>query len=91
MVYLLRHADGTMQAVHDQHVMGLFPRAVWLAMIADAGFQSRAVPFDHSSNCDAGHDVFSVCGSMPVYDRRREPIAGAEVLSAGLSSSASSW
>jgi SAM-dependent methyltransferase len=58
MVYLLRHADGTMQAVHEQHVMGLFPRAVWLELISDAGFQPRTVPFNHSSNGDAGHEVF---------------------------------
>jgi hypothetical protein len=38
--------------------MGLFSRAVWLELIAVAGFEARAVPFEHSSSCDSGHDVF---------------------------------
>jgi SAM-dependent methyltransferase len=58
MVYLLRNIDGAVEIVHDRHVMGLFPRAVWLELIADAGFQPRVVPFDHSANCDGGHEVF---------------------------------
>ncbi len=58
MVYLLRHDDGGVEVVHDRHVMGLFSRAVWLASIADAGFQPLVVPFHHSSNCDAGHEIF---------------------------------
>ena len=58
MVYLLRQVDGTVEVVHDQHVMGLFPRAVWLELIADAGFQPLVVPFDHRSTCDGGHEIF---------------------------------
>jgi SAM-dependent methyltransferase len=58
MVYLLRDGSGAVRVVHDRHVLGLFPRAVWLSLIAAAGFRPLAVPFDHGSNCDAGHDVF---------------------------------
>jgi hypothetical protein len=31
----------------DEHVCGLFPRATWLRLIGDAGFEVRAVPLVH--------------------------------------------
>jgi trans-aconitate methyltransferase len=46
--YLLRDRDGTVEVVHDRHVEGLFSRADWLSWLADAGFEPRVVPFDHS-------------------------------------------
>jgi SAM-dependent methyltransferase len=58
MAYLLRDESGTVEVFHDRHVMGLFPKAVWLELIAAAGFEPLAVPFEHSSSCDGGHDVF---------------------------------
>ncbi len=57
MVYLLRDENGAVEVIHDRHVMGLFPRAVWLTSIADAGFDALAVPFEHGLS-DSGHDVF---------------------------------
>jgi SAM-dependent methyltransferase len=56
--YLLRDENGAAEAFHDRHVMGLFPRAVWLELIASAGFEPLAVPFEHSSYSDTGHEVF---------------------------------
>ena len=32
---------------HDEHVCGLFPRASWLSLIEEAGFEVRAVPLTH--------------------------------------------
>ena len=58
MAYLLRDDKGSVEVVQDRHVMGLFSRAVWLDLIAEAGFVPLAVPFDHSLNCAGGHDVF---------------------------------
>jgi len=58
MAYLLRDESGSVEVVHDRHVMGLFPRAVWLELIAAAGFEPLAVPFEHSSYSDTGHEVF---------------------------------
>ena len=58
MAYLLKDENGTVEVAHDRHVMGLFPRAAWLELIAEAGFQPLAVPFEHSSHCDSGHEVF---------------------------------
>lgn len=40
---LLREADGTARVQHDRHVEGLFPRSRWLALLAEAGFDARAV------------------------------------------------
>jgi hypothetical protein len=55
---LLRDEGGTVEATHDRLVMGVFPGAVWLELIADAGFQPLTVPFEHSSDGDAGHEAF---------------------------------
>jgi SAM-dependent methyltransferase len=46
--YLLREADGTARVVHDRHGEGLFPRATWVRLMSDAGFQCEVIPFLHS-------------------------------------------
>lgn len=43
--YLLRHADGRTEAVHDRHIEGIFPRSSWLQWMNEAGLQARLVPF----------------------------------------------
>ena len=58
MAFLLRQPDGSTQMVQDRHVLGLFPRATWLELIAGAGFQPLAVPFEHSTNPDGVCEVF---------------------------------
>ncbi len=58
MAYLLRDTTGAVEVVHDRHVMGLFSRVLWLELIATAGFEPLAVPFEHSSFSDTGHEVF---------------------------------
>lgn len=58
MAYLLRDETGAVEVCHDRHVMGLFPRSLWLDLIAAAGFEARAVPFEHSSDGNAGREVF---------------------------------
>jgi SAM-dependent methyltransferase len=37
--YLLREADGTVRAVQDHHVFGLFPRDLWLDLLREVGFE----------------------------------------------------
>jgi SAM-dependent methyltransferase len=46
--YLLREADGSMRVELDRHVEGVFPRGTWLALMAECGFETKVVPFDHS-------------------------------------------
>lgn len=58
MAYLMRDEEGAVRVVHDRHVMGLFPRAAWLELIADAGFEPVVVPFAHSANSEVGCELF---------------------------------
>jgi SAM-dependent methyltransferase len=53
--YLLR--KGTeVHAEHDRHVCGLFPRATWLDLMADAGFRAESKPCLPDE--DAGQEAF---------------------------------
>jgi len=45
---MLRHPDGRTESHSDQHTCGLFSRATWLERFAEAGFDARIVPFEHS-------------------------------------------
>jgi SAM-dependent methyltransferase len=54
--YLLRERDGTVSAESDHHVGGLFPRATWLRLLAEAGFVPSSAEFP--SEEVAGHEVF---------------------------------
>jgi SAM-dependent methyltransferase len=46
--FLLREGART-RAVHDRHVLGLFPRATWVRAFEDAGFSLTTIPYLHSS------------------------------------------
>src|SRR5215213_7588105 len=56
--YLLREADGTVRVASDRHVEGLFPRATWLSLLSETGFQARSVPVDHSELEPGTYEVF---------------------------------
>jgi SAM-dependent methyltransferase len=56
--YVLRDADGTVRAGHDQQVEGLFSRAEWLRWLGDAGFEPERVPFDHSELPPGTYELF---------------------------------
>jgi SAM-dependent methyltransferase len=58
MAYMLRDEGGAVEVVHDRHVMGLFPRAVWLSIIEAAGFTAFAASRPGSGEHDPGHVVF---------------------------------
>lgn len=42
-VYLLREGQQMVGVEHDQHLCGLFPRAEWLHLLAQVGFQPQIV------------------------------------------------
>ena len=44
--FLLRSPDGSVSAMHDRHVLGLFARATWLELLAAAGFERARVVGD---------------------------------------------
>lgn len=46
--FLLRAGDGSVQVVHETHRLGLFSRQDWFRLLADAGFDPRAVPEETS-------------------------------------------
>lgn len=56
--YLQRTADGKVRVEHDRHVEGLFARADWLRLLSAAGFEARALPFEHSELEPGTHEVF---------------------------------
>jgi hypothetical protein len=41
--YLLREGNQPVRSEHDQHLQGLFPRAEWLRLLCDAGFEPEIV------------------------------------------------
>ena len=43
-----RGRDGSVHVEHDRHVEGLFARTEGLRFLKEAGFEARAVPFNHS-------------------------------------------
>ena len=63
--YLLRTPDGAVRAEHDRHVEGLFARADWLRLLAEAGFDARIVPFEHSELEPGSHEVFVAAKPAP--------------------------
>ncbi|MDX9719895.1 MAG: class I SAM-dependent methyltransferase [Myxococcota bacterium] len=69
LAYLCRDESGATEVFHDRHVMGLFPRSVWLELIAAAGFEALALPFEHSAYSNTEHEVF--------LGLRRDGVAGA--------------
>lgn len=42
-VYRLREGQQMVGVEHDQHRCGLFPRAEWLRLLAEVGFQPKIV------------------------------------------------
>ena len=58
MVYLLREDNEAVRCVVDRHVCGLFSQNDWLRVIAEVGFSSSSIPFEHSDIESEGCDVF---------------------------------
>jgi SAM-dependent methyltransferase len=52
LVYVLSHADGTRSVAHDRMTLGLFPRATWMRLLAEAGFGQVRI------EQQSGRDVF---------------------------------
>ncbi len=59
MAYLLKEADGPVEVVRDEHVLGLFARDTWLRLLDETGFRPTTLPFHHSTfPPGAGHELF---------------------------------
>ena len=69
--YLLRDRDGTVQCVHDRHVLGLFPRAVWIDRLVAAGFRAKAIRCRNRGIEPAGSELFVGVRPAPMKRRSR--------------------
>jgi SAM-dependent methyltransferase len=47
LTYVFHEPDGSMHVELDEHVCGLFPRATWVGLIEEAGFEARPVALVH--------------------------------------------
>ena len=60
---MLREADGSVRVEHDRHVEGLFARSVWLQVLAEAGFEPRALAVEYGGVALGPHEMF-VCRKL---------------------------
>lgn len=60
--FLLREADGSLQAACDTHRTGLFSRAAWLRLLSEAGFEATVVT-ESTTEDRTPRDVF--VGRLP--------------------------
>lgn len=56
-VFVLRDEDGSVEVAHERHRTGLFPRAEWLRILSDAGFEATVVT-EHTVEDRTPRDVF---------------------------------
>ncbi len=55
---LLRDGRGGIRVEHDRHVLGLFPRDLWMGCLVEAGFEARVKQFAHSELEPQGIEIF---------------------------------
>ena len=71
--YLLRAPDGSVEVVHERHVTGRLPMAMWLEVLDAAGFDARCVELEHSEVEAGSHHVFlGVMRGQAPRDLRRD-------------------
>ncbi|MFT3775281.1 MAG: class I SAM-dependent methyltransferase [Minicystis sp.] len=56
--YMLREGAESMRVEHDRHIEGLFPRALWLQLLAEVGFQPHRVLIEHSELPPGSYEAF---------------------------------
>jgi SAM-dependent methyltransferase len=54
-VFLLREGNGPAHIEHEQHICGLFPRAGWLNLLQDAGFQPEIIRDEYQRDVFVAH------------------------------------
>jgi SAM-dependent methyltransferase len=89
--FLLREADGSVRLEYDRHVVGLFPRSLWLRLVAEVGFAPKVVPFEHPDLEPGTGELF--VGTRPPAAGHHECDAHAacSISSSGPSGGPSSW
>jgi SAM-dependent methyltransferase len=64
-VYLLREDGQPLRTESESHRVGLFPRATWLRLLAEAGFQATVHPLIHSEVPAGSTEFFVAVKSRP--------------------------
>jgi SAM-dependent methyltransferase len=54
-VYLLREGNGPPHIEHEQHLCGLFPRAEWLGLLRNVGFESEIIRDEYQRDIFVAH------------------------------------
>jgi hypothetical protein len=54
-VFLLREGNSPAHVEHEQHICGLFPRADWLKLLHEAGFQPEIVRDEYQRDVFVAH------------------------------------
>ncbi len=54
-VYLLREGNQPAQVEHDLHICGVFPRAEWLRLLSEVGFQTKIVHDEYERDLFVAH------------------------------------
>ncbi len=55
--YMVRGKDGEVELAHDRHIIGLFPRQVWLHLMKKVGFEPIIVPDPFSRELFVGRRI----------------------------------
>jgi hypothetical protein len=58
MAYILKDEEGIVRVEHDRHIMGIFPRSKWMALLRETGYQPQVIPFEHSEIEPGTSEVF---------------------------------
>ena len=56
--FLLRLPGGAVDVRRDRHVCGVFPRATWLRVLREVGFEAEVVPLTVDAEDPFGHEGF---------------------------------
>ena len=70
LTYVFHEPDGAVHTELDEHICGLFPRATWLSLIREAGFEVRPVPLTHDER-PVGAEGFLAVRPRSVRERSR--------------------
>jgi SAM-dependent methyltransferase len=60
LAMILRDEDGSVRLEYDRHEFGLFPTATWLRLMTRAGFEAKAIRFEHSDAESGGVVIVGV-------------------------------
>jgi hypothetical protein len=64
-VYVFREDGKPVRVEHERHIEGLFPRAVWLRLLHEAGFRAKVRTYDHGEIEPGFSEIFVAVRPSP--------------------------